>query len=136
MKKKIFTNILKKILIIAFILYFVFTLIKQQQTLNSYANQKTKYNEDIEVAEDEQEELQKTKDNINSDEYIEQVAREKLGMYYPNERVYIDVEKWYNNRGMKYCLEICFFFLFDFLNFSWVKIYKINKNIGGFNVWI
>mgnify|MGYP000625809339 FL=1 len=93
MKKKIFTNILKKILIIAFILYFVFTLIKQQQTLNSYANQKAKYNEDIEVAEDEQEELQKTKDNINSDEYIEQVAREKLGMYYPNERVYIDVEK-------------------------------------------
>ena len=93
MKKKIFTNILKKILIITFILYFVFTLIKQQQTLNSYANQKAKYNEDIEVAEDEQEELQKTKDNINSDEYIEQVAREKLGMYYPNERVYIDVEK-------------------------------------------
>ena len=90
MKKKIFTNILKKILIIAFILYFVFTLIKQQQTLNSYANQKAKYNEDIEVAEDEQEELQKTKDNINSDEYIEQVAREKLGMYYPNERVYVD----------------------------------------------
>ena len=93
MKKKIFTNILKKILIIAFIVYFAFTLIKQQQTLNSYANQKAKYNEDIEVAEDEQEELQKTKDNINSDEYIEQVAREKLGMYYPNERVYIDVEK-------------------------------------------
>ena len=93
MKKKIFTNILKKILIIAFILYFVFTLIKQQQTLNSYANQKAKYNEDIEVAEDEQEELQKTKDNINSDKYIEQIAREKLGMYYPNERVYIDVEK-------------------------------------------
>lgn len=93
MKKKIFTNILKKILIIAFIVYFVFTLIKQQQTLNSYANQKAKYNEDIEVAEDEQEELQKTKDNINSDEYIEKVAREKLGMYYPNEKVYIDVEK-------------------------------------------
>lgn len=93
MKKKIFTNILKKILIIAFILYFAFTLIKQQQTLNSYAVQKSKYNEDIEVAEDEQEELQKTKDNINSDKYIEQIAREKLGMYYPNERVYIDVEK-------------------------------------------
>lgn len=93
MKKKIFTNILKKILIIAFILYFAFTLIKQQQTLNSYAAQKSKYNEDIEVAEDEQEELQKTKDNINSDKYIEQIAREKLGMYYPNERVYIDVEK-------------------------------------------
>ena len=33
------------------------------------------------------------KENINSDEYIEQIAREKLEMYYPNERVYIDIEK-------------------------------------------
>ena len=41
----------------------------------------------------ENEELKKMKENINSDEYIEQIAREKLGMYYPNERVYIDVEK-------------------------------------------
>lgn len=93
MKNKKIRNLLKKILIIAFILYFAYTLIKQQQTLNSYANQKAKYNEDIEVAQDEQKELQKMKDNINSDEYIEQIAREKLGMYYPNERVYIDIEK-------------------------------------------
>lgn len=28
------------------------------------------------------------KDNINSPEYIEQVAREKLDMYLPNERIY------------------------------------------------
>lgn len=86
-------KLLKKIIIIAFILYFAYTLVKQQQTLNSYASQKVKYNEDIEVAQEEQEELQQMKDNINSDEYIEQIAREKLGMYYPNERVYIDVEK-------------------------------------------
>ena len=65
----------------------------QQKTLNSYAAEQDKYNNDIEVAEDEQDELQEMKNNINSDEYIEQIAREKLGMYYPNERVYIDVEK-------------------------------------------
>ena len=33
------------------------------------------------------------KDNINSKEYIEEVAREKLDMYLPNERVYIDKTK-------------------------------------------
>lgn len=86
-------KLLKKVLIIMFILYFAYTLIKQQQTLNSYANQKAKYNEDIETAEEEQADLRAMKENINSDEYIEQIAREKLGMYYPNERVYIDVEK-------------------------------------------
>ena len=29
----------------------------------------------------------------NSNEYIEQIAREKLDMYLPNERVYIDIGK-------------------------------------------
>ena len=83
----------KKLFVLAFIIYFVYTLIMQQKTLNSYATEQDKYNEDIEVAEEEQNKLQEMKNNINSDEYIEQIAREKLGMYYPNERVYIDVEK-------------------------------------------
>ena len=83
----------KKLFVLVFIIYFIYTLIMQQKTLNSYAAEQDKYNNDIEVAEDEQNELQEMKNNINSDEYIEQIAREKLGMYYPNERVYIDVEK-------------------------------------------
>ena len=93
MKNRKKDKLYKKILILAFIIYFVYTLIMQQKTLNSYAKEQAKYNEDIEVAEDEQNKLQEMKSNINSDEYIEQIAREKLGMYYPNERVYIDVEK-------------------------------------------
>ena len=60
--------------------------------MNSYATIKDSYNDDIEMAQEENQELQEMKDNINSDEYIEQIAREKLDMYYPNERVYIDVE--------------------------------------------
>ena len=93
MKNKKINNLLKKILVLAFIVYFIYTLIAQQKTLNSYAQEKDKYNNEIEVAEDEQAELKEMKENINSDEYIEQIAREKLDMYYPNERVYIDIEK-------------------------------------------
>ena len=85
-------NLFKKLLIIAFLIYFIYTLISKQRTLNSYANMKDSYNDDIEIAQEENQELQEMKDNINSDEYIEQIAREKLDMYYPNERVYIDVE--------------------------------------------
>lgn len=85
-------NIFKKLLIIAFLIYFIYTIISQQRTLNSYATIKDSYNDDIEMAQEENQELQEMKDNINSDEYIEQIAREKLDMYYPNERVYIDVE--------------------------------------------
>ena len=93
LKNRMTNKLLKRLLIFAFIIYFVYTLIMQQKTLNSYSSEEAKYNNNIEVAQEEQNELQSMKDNINSDEYIEQIAREKLGMYYPNEKVYIDVEK-------------------------------------------
>ena len=93
MKNNKVKDFFKKVLVIAFIIYFIYTIISQQRTLNSYAQEKEQYNEQIETAQEEQEELQNMKDNINSNEYIEEIAREKLGMYYPNERVYIDIEK-------------------------------------------
>ena len=36
--------------------------------------------------------LNEEKSNVNSPEYIEAIAREKLDMYLPNERVYVDQE--------------------------------------------
>ena len=93
MKNKRVKNFLMKVLVIAFIIYFIYTIISQKKMLSNYAQEKEQYNDQIETAKDEQEKLQNMKDNINSNEYIEEIAREKLGMYYPNERVYIDVEK-------------------------------------------
>ena len=86
-------KLLKRVLVLIFIVYFIYTLIIQQKTLNSYAHERDRYNDEIDIAEEEQQKLEKMKENINSDEYIEQIAREKLEMYYPNERVYIDIEK-------------------------------------------
>ena len=37
--------------------------------------------------------LNETLDNLNSTEYSEDIARNKLDMYLPNEKVYIDVNK-------------------------------------------
>lgn len=93
MKNKKIHNLLKKVFVLIFVIYFIYTLMAQQKTLNSYAQERKKCTENIEAAQEEQKELKKVKENINSDEYIEEIAREKLGMYYPNERVYIDVEK-------------------------------------------
>ena len=42
------------------------------------------------VEKQEKEELAKKKEDVNSLEFIEQTAREKLDMFYPNEKVYID----------------------------------------------
>lgn len=93
MKRTGTSNFLKKIITICFIIYFIYTFISQQKTLNAYAKEEENYNKEIAASEEERNELQTIKDNVNSNEYIEQIAREKLGMYYPNERVYVDIEK-------------------------------------------
>lgn len=88
MKKKLRIN---RFIIIAVTIYFVCTIISQQHTLSSYEKEAATYETKIDQAKEETEELKNVKNNINSTEYIENVAREKLGMYLPNERVYIDI---------------------------------------------
>ena len=91
MKKK--NNLFRNFLIIAFIIWAVM-LIKQQLNISQYNEDLKNLSEKIEVAEDElnqnKQDLEEEKQNINSTEYIEKLAREKLGMYLQNERVYID----------------------------------------------
>lgn len=82
-----------KLIFIVLIIYATVTIINQQKTLNSYKATEADLNEQIEEARNYQEELNINKENINSLEYIEKVARKKLNMYYPNERIYIDSNK-------------------------------------------
>lgn len=86
-------NISKKIFIVVVFLYFAYTLLAQQKMLNLYQADENKYAQQIEQEQEIKTELAATKDNVNSSDYIEQVAREKLGMYLPNERVYLDMGK-------------------------------------------
>lgn len=86
-------KIYKKIIIAIFLIYFVVTLMSQQKTINQYKSEASTYSGQLETAKETNSELQKTKENLNSAEYIEEVAREKLDMYLPNERVYIDISK-------------------------------------------
>ena len=69
-------------------------MIKQQINITQYKNEIKSLSSKIEVAEDElnqnKEDLEEEKQNTAKLEYIEKLAREKLGMYLPNERVYID----------------------------------------------
>ncbi len=71
-------------------IYVVFTIFNQQKTLNLYNNQSEKITQEIAQEKEKKEELSKRKEDVNSLEFIEQMAREKLDMYYPNEKVYMD----------------------------------------------
>ena len=86
-------KIYKKLLFIAIFAYVLYIFIGQQKTLNSYKSSNEYYTEQINKQLAYQKTLTDKKDNINSKEYIEEVAREKLDMYLPHERVYIDKTK-------------------------------------------
>ena len=90
---KILKRIYKKILFIVIACYVVSIFVSQQQTLNSYASQKDYYATQIEKAEEYNETLIATKENLETAEYIEAISREKLDMYSKNERVYININK-------------------------------------------
>ena len=83
-------KIYKKLLILVIGIYVIFTLINQQKTLNQYSKNSQELSQSIEEEKETKEELAKKKEDVNSLEFIEQMAREKLDMYYPNERVYVD----------------------------------------------
>ena len=75
---------LYRILIILGIgVYFIFTIFSQQTTLSQYTQDAKELSQKIECEKEK-------KDDVNSLDFIEQTAREKLDMYYPNERVYVD----------------------------------------------
>lgn len=93
MKNFLKTKLIRKIFLIGFIIYVAVVFFNQQQTLNSYKSQKEYYSLKIEEAEQYNETLLATRDNLDSKEYIEAISREKLDMYSDNDRVYININK-------------------------------------------
>lgn len=87
MKKR---KLYKKLLIILVLIYVAYVFINQQKVLNQYASESKEIAVKIREQEEYNTELNSKKDNVNSKEYIEQVARERLDMVYPNEKIYVD----------------------------------------------
>ena len=87
MKKR---KLYKKLLILLVLIYAIFTLVNQQKVINQYTSNSKELASKIEEQETTNKQLVAEKENVNSKEYIEQMAREKLDMYYPNEKVYMD----------------------------------------------
>ncbi len=85
-----YSKLVKRFFIGIIGVYVVFTLVNQQKTLNQYDNESEELAQEIQEQKDYNSELSKQQEDVNSLEFIEQTAREKLDMYYPNERVYVD----------------------------------------------
>lgn len=86
-------KVLKTVFIAVIIIYVSTIFIEQQKSLIAYKNEQKVLEDKIQQQQEYKEELLTTKENLSSPEYIEEIAREKLDMYLPNERVYIDIAK-------------------------------------------
>ncbi len=91
-KKKVSVKTLTKTLGILIVCVYVgCTLIKQQITLSKCDDAANEYKAKIAEAQTEKQKLEDELEKANTDEYLEQVAREKLGLVKANERVFIDI---------------------------------------------
>ena len=86
MKKKL---IVKELVIIGFVIFFVCSYVRQFITMNRIKQEISDKQTQLEEIEQKNERLQDEVDKINSDseDYLEKLARERLGMIKPGEKV-------------------------------------------------
>lgn len=81
------------LVLVIFIGYCIYTLCDQQIQINKYDSQISMYEKEIEEKNELISYYNEQKNNVNSDEYIEEVARESLGLVKPYEKIFIDANK-------------------------------------------
>lgn len=82
--------------VFVFLIYFVCMSFGQQRVLNAKQREIDDLNVRIAAASAETDALNSELESVNEPEYLERMAREKLGLVQPNERVFIDVSSGKN----------------------------------------
>lgn len=78
---------------ILFCVYMIYTILFHQQGLMNHKRQEIKtIQQNIECEKKVTDELHKQKEQVDTDEYIEQIAREKLGMIKDDEIIFYNVD--------------------------------------------
>lgn len=88
MKKRV--NPISVFIVISLMAYSTFTIVKQEIAIRKYEKEKQSYMEQIALAKEKNEQYKKYSEYVNTDEYIEKIAREKLRMLLPEEKIYIE----------------------------------------------
>ncbi len=79
-------------IILAVIIYLSCIMIDQQRIIYAKQEERREIERKIEEQNRINKSLKRQKEDINSDEFIERVAREKLGLIKPGEKVFINVD--------------------------------------------
>lgn len=86
---------IRHVLITLLALYIAFILVTQQIAINKAKAEKARIQAEIEKLAEENKKIQLQLEDMQSDEYIEKIARERLGLIKPGEYMFVDVN---NNR--------------------------------------
>ena len=73
--------------------YAGYVLVQQQFQIHNLNAQANEITSQIEKAQEENDELNAVAESIGTDEYIERIARQKLGFVKPDEQVFVDTSK-------------------------------------------
>ena len=84
---------IKKVLLIGICIYFFSVFCVQQFKINEYKVQEEYYSSTIDEINEEKAEYEMLATKSDTTEYIEKVAREKLGLVKPYEKIFIDVNR-------------------------------------------
>ena len=88
--KKNTKSLILYLIIFAFVVAVsINAIINQESKKQEIKMQISQYEDELEKLKSEKEELIEQKEKINTDKYIENVARNKLDMFLPNEKVYV-----------------------------------------------
>ena len=88
--KKFFSKLLSTLIITFMFFYAGYVLINQEKQLRDLDKEINKYQALLDEATIRTEELEEVRSKINTDEYIEAYAREKLGLVMPYEIIFVD----------------------------------------------
>ncbi|WP_142413505.1 FtsB family cell division protein [Hathewaya massiliensis] len=83
----------KKVVIFLGSIYVVYTLISQQINIHNQNKEIKKWNVEIEEVKKENERLKDEVKMSESDQYVEKIARERLGLIHKGESTIIDKKK-------------------------------------------
>lgn len=81
--------IMKKLLLVVFVIVAI-TFIRQQGEINDYNDKIEEINSQITYEEKHSKELEEKSELYSSDDYIEKVARDELGLVKADEKVFVD----------------------------------------------
>ena len=90
-KKANLKRLVQAVLVLAVCVYVAVILIQQRVTLAKCGKVAEEYKDKISTAQLEQQRLEDELKQAGTDEYLERIARDKLGLVKANERVFIDI---------------------------------------------